>query len=49
MLEAPSDPSRNCLARKINSCVDDDEFERLATLYITDLLRFLEYPYVLLV
>lgn len=40
MLEAIDDDGRKCAAREISSCVDDDEFEHLATLYITDFLRF---------
>ncbi|KAH9913261.1 uncharacterized protein B0H18DRAFT_1050071 [Fomitopsis serialis] len=39
MLETPSDTGRDCLSREINSCGDDDEFERLATLYINHFLR----------
>ncbi|KAH9910957.1 uncharacterized protein B0H18DRAFT_842565, partial [Fomitopsis serialis] len=39
MLENPSDTGRDFLAREINSCSDDDDFERLATLYINHYLH----------
>jgi len=39
MLETTSDAGRDFLAREINSCGNDDEFEHLAALYINHYIR----------